>query len=276
MTKVLTVTALLSFSQMIIIALGGMDLSVGTTGALCSIFAGGAMQVMGASPVVAFLVGIICGILCGLLNSLLIFRSGGIGIAFFLVTLATSSIFQGITFSITEGIPFYKIDPAFLAIGDTNVAGLPISFFIMLLIAVLLGVFFYKLKLGRQILAYGANYKASLLYGVSKFQVVLFSCLIAGLIAGFAGLMGLIRVQTAQPNMGADWMLMSFAATYIGGTSPSGGRVSIVGTIIGAFALTIIDNALVYLMVDTYWNQLIYGLVILIAVSIKLLRKLRK
>ena len=273
MSKVVAVTATVSFGMQIIIGMGGLNLSVGTTGAMCAVLAGGAMEIFGVSTPVALIIGLAAGILAGFLNGLLVYRAGGAGVAFFLITLATSYIFKGITLMITEGFPFNRINPSFLAVGSTTLFGtIPLSLIYMIIFAVFLYFMFNKMKIGRQLLAFGANYKAAELYGVSKFKVVCIGCTLAGFFSGAGGLLGLIRIQAAQPNMGNDWMLLAFAATLIGGTSLTGGRVNVLGTILGAFALVIIDNALVYLIIDTYWTQLIYGLLVLGAVSLELVR----
>jgi ribose transport system permease protein len=276
LSKVLTVTALIGFSQMICIAAGGLNVSVGATGALCAVLAGGAMEIMNVPTGWAFLIGIAAGAICGLINGLLIYRAGGVGVAYFLTTLATMSLFQGINYTITSGSPFYKIKSGFIAIGDTKIFGLPSSFFIMVIVAAILVFMFKKMIIGRQILAFGANSKSSELYGVSKFKVVLIANIIASVLAAIAGLMALIRIEAAQPSMGGDWMLLSFAATLIGGTRLEGGKVNVVGVIVGASALTIISNALVYMKVNVYWNSLIYGLVILLACTIDRIRYIKK
>ncbi len=280
LAKVLTVTAVVGFSQMIVISSGGLNLSIGATGALSAVIAGWAMTAQGLPWWVGVLMGLGVGILCGVVNGLLIYRAGGVGVAFFLITLATASVFQGLNFTITKGNPFYgpdgKMASAFLAMGNTKILGLPASFFIMIAIAVLLILLYSKMKLGRQILAFGASNKAAQLYGVSKFKVVLSANIIASLLAAIAGILAMIRIEAAQPNMGADWMLMSFAAPLIGGTRQAGGKVNVLGAILGAFSLTIISNALVHLKVDIYWNQLIYGMIILLAVTIDRLRYIRK
>lgn len=270
--KVLSVTAMIGFSQMVVIATGGLNVSVGATGALSAVLAGGVMERMGAGGGTALLVGLLAGILCGAINGLLIYRAGGIGTAFFLTTLATASVFQGINLMITSGSPFYDIDPRFIAFGDTRIFGIQQSFYYVIVIAILLTFMFKKMKIGRQILAYGSNPKASGLYGISKFKVVMFSNMIAGFLAASAGMIALIRIQAAQSNMGTDWMLISFAGPLIGGTKLDGGRINVLGAIIGGIVLTIIANGLVHLAIDVYWNKLIYGCVILLAVAIDRLR----
>ena len=273
MSTVLAVNATVAFSMMVIVGMGGMNISVGTTGAMCAVLAGYAMESLGASTPVALLIGIGSGLLAGLVNGLLVCRFGGAGVAFFLVTLATSYMYKGIVLVVTEGMPVYKINSSFLRLGSTRLFGMvPLSFVYMIILALFSWFLFSKMKIGRQMLAFGANYKAAKLYGVSNFKVVIYGCMLAGFFSAVGGMLGMIRVMTAQPNMGSDWMLMAFAATLIGGTSLSGGRINVIGTILGAFAMVIIDNALVYLMVDTYWTQLIYGFLILASVLLEEIR----
>ena len=280
LSKVLAVTAAIGFSQMIIIASGGLNISIGSTGALSAVIAGWIMTVTGLPWWIGVLAGLATGVVCGVINGLLIYRAGGVGVAFFLTTLATNSLYQGIMLTITQGNPFYgpggKLDKAFLAIGNTKIGCFPMSLIIVIVIAVILAFMFTKLPLGRQILAFGANNKAAELYGVSKFKVVLSANIIAGLLASVAGILAMIRIEAAQPGMGKDWMLMSFAAPLIGGTRNEGGKVSLLGAVLGSLALTIISNALVHLAVDVYWNELIYGLIIIIAVAIDRVRYIKK
>lgn len=280
LAKVMTVTAIVGFSQMVVISCDGLNLSIGSTGALSAVIAGWAMSVAGLPWWLGILMGLLIGVVCGVLNGLLIFRAGGVGVAFFLTTLATSSVYQGINLMITGGNPFYgpdgKLDKVFMAIGNTKILGLPSSFFIMIIIALLLMLMYKKLSIGRQVLSFGANYKAAELYGVSKFKVVMSANIIAAVLASIAGILAMIRIEAAQPNMGADWMLLSFAAPLIGGTRNSGGKVNVIGAILGALALTIINNALIHLKVDVYWNELIYGVIILLAVTIDRVRYIKK
>ena len=280
LSKVLAVTAAIGFSQMVIIACGGLNLSIGSTGALSAVICGLVMTKAEMPWGVALFFGLLTGLICGLINGLLIYHAGGVGVAFFLTTLATTSVYQGLMMTITQGNPFYgpggKYPKAFLAVGNTKILGLPTSLWIVIVIAVILAYFFSKMPLGRRILAFGANNKAAELYGVSKFEVVLVANIIAGLLASVAGLLAMIRIEAAQPGMGSDWMLMSFAAPLIGGTRNEGGKVSLLGAVLGAFALTIITNALVHLRVDVYWNELIYGIIIILAITLDRIRYIRK
>ncbi|MBR4078744.1 MAG: ABC transporter permease [Christensenellaceae bacterium] len=280
LSKVLAVTAAIGFSQLVVMACGAMNLSIGNIGALAAVIAGWAMTNAGVHWGVGILLGILTGIIAGVINGFLVYRAGGVGVAGFLTTLATMSLYQGIMLTITQGKPFYgpdgKFEKAFLAVGNTKILGLPSSLWITIVIAIILAIMYSKLSIGRQMLAFGANYKAAELYGVSKFKVVMVSNILSGVLASIAGILAMIRIEAAQPGMGKDWMLMSFAAPLIGGSRNEGGKVSMFGAVVGALAITIIENALVHLRVDVYWNELIYGLVIIFAIALDRVRNIKK
>lgn len=268
----LTVTAVIAFAQMATVALGGMNLSIGSIGALAAVLSGAAMEGLAASTPVAILVGLLVGLFCGLLNGILIYRAGGVGSAFFLTTLATTAVFTGINLMITSGKPFYQINRSFVHFATGKALGLPLYFYAMLAVAALLHLFFTRSNFGRQVLAFGANHRAAELYGVSKLRLIVWISALTGLLAALAGLFSMMRIEAAQPQMGQDWMLVSFAAPLLGGTRLQGGKASVLGGILGAFILTMITNALVFLKVDTYLNQLFYGLILLLASSLEMIR----
>lgn len=274
--KVLAVTTLVGISQMISIASGGMNVSIGSTGAMSAIFGGLLMQNAGAPVPVAILAGILTGIACGTVNGLLIYRNGGVGVASFLTTLATNSVFTGIIYMITTGHGVSKIPASFVSIGNSKIGPVPSSIFIMLSILILVYFMFKYTSMGRQILAFGANPKAAELYGISRFRTIMRVNIIASIIAAAAGMLVVMRVGTAQPDIGSDWMLQSFAAPLIGGTRQAGGKVAVFGVILGALVLTIIENALVHLGVDVYWTELINGTVIIAIMALDRLRTVKK
>lgn len=274
--KVLAVTSLVGTSQMISIASGGMNVSIGATGAMSAIFSGLLMQDAGVAVPLAVLVGLLTGIGCGIINGLLIYRNGGVGVASFLTTLATNSVFTGIIYMITTGHGVSRIPVSFVAIGNSKIGPVPTSMLIMLIILTLVYIMFRYTSPGRQILAFGANPKAAELYGISRFRTIMLVNVLAGLIAAIAGMLVVMRVGTAQPDIGSDWMLQSFAAPLIGGTRQAGGKVVVFGVILGALVLTIIQNALVHLGVDVYWTELINGVVIIAIMALDRLREMKK
>ena len=270
------ITAVVGLSQMVIIATGGMNLAVGAIGGISAIICGGAMEVMGMPTAVAILMGLFIGCLCGFINGVLISKLGSSGVTAFLITLAMSYGFQGITLGITKAHSFYNLNADFQRIGATNVFGLPLLFYVMIVIAAIVWVIFRYLGLGRQILAFGANPRAAELYGVSPMRTIVLAHMMSGLLAGCAGIMLSARMGAAIVDIGADWMLFSFAAPIIGGTRQAGGKVSVMGTVVGALILASMENGLVHLNIDVYWMELIRGLIILLAVMIDTFRNAKR
>lgn len=267
-----SITALVGLSQMVIIGGGGMNLSVGAIGGLTGIVAGGLMDKFGLPMTVSIIVGICAGIICGMINGWLIIRSGSSGVASFLVTLATASVFKGINQGITNGMTFYNLPNSYKYIGNGSLLGIPILLWIMLVIAVIAGLGFKYSGIGRQILAVGGNIKAAELCGIPIKHAVIMSNIFSGLISAIAAILLVARLGTAQPDVGTDWMLFSFAAPLIGGTRLAGGKINVTGTVLGAILLALISNGLVHLNVDIYWMTLIQGAIIFIAVAVERIR----
>lgn len=263
--------AVVAFAQMVVLAAGGMDLSVGAIGGLTAVVVGGLMEVWKLPSEAAILAGLLLGVVAGGLNGVLVVRSG---LSPFIVTLATASVFTGFNLGLTSGRPFYYLPDRFKAIGSWTIAGVPGLFLVMLAIGVALWFVFSRVGIGRQILAIGANPRAAELAGVPVERSRIVVHALAGFLASFAGIILTTRLGVAQPSIGNDWLLSSFAAPIIGGTLLSGGYLSVPGVIAGALLLTLVANGLIQLSIDPYWTQLGSGLIILAAGGIDRLRSL--
>lgn len=274
--RVFSVTAVIGLAQMTVMSTGGMNVAVGQIGGLGAILSGVCMVWFGLPVWLTIPLVLLLGCACGTMNGVFTLRVGGVGVASFLATLATSSVFAGITLTITKAKPIYDIPDAFIAIGGGTLWGIPSSIFIMIVISVILWWFFRYLGIGKQMLAFGGNSRAAELYGVRQTNVVMTAHIISGVLAVTAGMMTVMRIQSSQPNIGTDWMLMSMAAPLLGGTRNTGGKVNVLGTILGAVVLAIIANALVHMAADVYWTTLINGLVILAIAALDRIRSARK
>jgi ribose transport system permease protein len=263
--------AVVAFAQMAVLAAGGMDLSVGAIGGLTAVVVGGLMEVLNLPPALAILAGLLLGAFGGALNGLLVVRTG---LSAFIVTLATASVFTGLNLGLTSGQPFYYLPDSFKAIGNWTVVGIPGLLLMMLAIGTVLWFFFSRVGIGRQILAVGANARAAELGGVPVDRCRIVVHALAGFLAAFAGIILTARLGVAQPSIGNDWLLASFAAPIIGGTLLSGGYLSVPGVIAGALLLTLVANGLIQIAIDPYWTQLFSGLMILAAGGIDRLRSL--
>ena len=269
----IAVNAVVAYSQMIIIALGQMNLSVGAIGGLVAISFGGFMEVWSIPWPVAAILSLVIGLLAGLINGLFVALTG---ISAFIITLATLSVYKGINLGITEAQPFYKIPDSVKQLGnDTFISPLPWLVIPTLLLTIGLWYLMNRLPAGRSILAVGGNKHAAELSGVSVRKTTIIAHGISGCLAGLAGIMLVGRLQLGQPTIGDDWLILSFAAPVIGGAILTGGHISVVGTLLGVFIVAIITQVLVLFNVDPFLVQVVLGILILWAVGINRFREVR-
>jgi len=265
----IALSTLIALAQMVVVALGQMNLSVGAIGGLVAIAFAGVMQVWGVPPLVAVPGGLLLGAVCGALNGVLTARAG---LSAFIVTLATMAAFKGINLGITQAQPFYNIPASVKAAGNAGIGPVPVLLIPALLAAVLVGWMLARLPIGRQLLAVGGNAPAAELSGIRVPRVVIVTHILSGVLAAAGGMMAVARLQLGQPTIGDDWLIPSFAAPVIGGTLLSGGHASVAGTIGGVALVALIAQALVLFRVDPYFVQLLLGLLILAAVGLARMR----
>ncbi|HRY25933.1 MAG TPA: ABC transporter permease [Geminicoccaceae bacterium] len=264
--------ALVAMAQMVIIAIGQMNLSVGAIGGLVAISFAGSMEVWGLPVPAAILLGLAIAALCGLLNGVMTHVTG---ISAFVITLATLSIFKGLNIGITEAQPFYGVPDVVKAFGNARFEGLPHMLIVPVVAIILIWLLFNRMVLGRQMLALGANRHAAELSGIRVGRVVVIAHVISALLAAMAGMLAVARLQLGQPTIGDDWLILSFAAPVIGGAVLAGGHISVIGTCLGVVIVTLINNALVLLGIDPFFVQLFLGGLILIAVGLNRWRERR-
>jgi ribose transport system permease protein len=272
MLRSICVSLLVAFSQMIMLGVGQMNLSVGALGGLVAIIAGGLMDAWGVPAIPAAIIAISAGGVAGLLNGWLTVKTGING---FIVTLATGSAFAGINLGLTKAIPFYNLPADFVAFGAGRIGLFPLLLIVPLIVTALLALFLSRTVQGRYLLAVGGNSHAAELSGISVSRAIITAHLISGLTAAAAGVLAVAQLGSAQPTIGSDWLLISFAAPIIGGASLLGGSVSIAGTLIAVLLIGLIQNGMVLLAVDPYWVTFLLGGLILIAVWINRYRAVR-
>lgn len=269
----IAVNVLIAFSQMIIIAIGQMNLAVGAIGGLAAISFAGLMQVWAVPVPLAVAAALAIGVLGGAINGAFI---AGTGISAFVITLASLSVFKGINSGITRAQPFYGIPESVKAFGTGTVVG-PLPWLIVPTIVVvsLTWLLLNRLPLGRSILAVGGNQHAAEMSGISVGTTVIAAHAISGLLAALAGVVLVARLQIGQPSIGDDWLILSFAAPVIGGAILAGGHVSVAATVLGVAIVAIITQALVLFHIDPYLVQVVLGVLILWAVGINRWRESR-
>ena len=260
----------IAMSQAIVIIVGGMNVSIGGIGGLAAITTGFAIQVLGLNPLIAVALSFIVGSAAGLLNGLLITK---LKINAFVVTLATSFIFVGIVKGSTAGYPFSQIPPEFSYIARTDIFGfIPLIFVIMVFFLIFSSVFFNYSVFGRKLLATGGSLEAAKMSGINTDKMIISANVISGLLATFVGVFSVAKMRAASPLIGDDWMITSFAVAVIGGTTLSGGKITMVGLFASCILVTIIKNGLIMMKANVYYLQTFLGLIIIAAVILEVFR----
>jgi ribose transport system permease protein len=259
----------------LIVLTAGIDLSVGSVLALCGAVTAGlfknGLEFVSADLYVGFTVlgailgGLLLGALLGWFNGFTVTK---FNVPPFVATLAMLTIARGFTMLYTKGHPISNLGKDFAFIGAGSLLGIPVPVWIAVVV-VLIAVFItQKTKLGRYIYAIGGNEQAAKLSGINIKKVKMTVYAMAGGLAALGGIIVTARLDSAQPNAGVSYELDAIAAVVIGGTSLSGGKGSVWGTVMGAIIIGVLNNGLVLLNVSPFWQQVVKGGVILLAVII--------
>lgn len=271
----ISVNLCLSIGMTLVILSGGIDLSVGAILGLAGAVTAGLLKnglaLRGLEARLEFTVtgaivaGIAVGGAAGWFNGFAITR---FRLPPFVATLGMLSIARGLTMLWTGGFPVTSLGSTFGFLGTGVILGMPMPVWIMLALVGSFVVVTQRTRFGRHIYAVGGNERAARLTGLNVPRIKLAVYTLAGALAGVAGLIVTARLDSAQPNAGLGYELDSIAAVVIGGTSLSGGRGSIGGTVLGCLIIGVLNNGLFLLNVSPFWQQVIKGLVILVAVAI--------
>lgn len=271
----ISVNLCLSLGMTLVVLTAGIDLSVGAILALAGAVAAGLLRnglpLTSLGALLQFTVfgaavaGVATGLLLGWFNGIAITR---FGLPPFVATLGMMSIARGLTMLWTGGYPITGLGARFGFIGTGVWLGIPMPVWISAALAGVFVVVTRKTKFGRYVYAVGGNERAALLSGLRVDRIKLRVYTLAGGLAGVAGLIITARLDSAQPNAGLGYELDSIAAVVIGGTSLSGGRGSILGTVLGCLIIGVLNNGLFLLNVSPFWQQVVKGLVILAAVAL--------
>lgn len=274
-TRQISVNVCLSVGMTLVILTGGIDLSVGSILALTGAVAAGLFKngielpgfnlLVGYTFLGAALGAIFIGSTLGFFNGYAITR---FKVPPFVATLAMLTIARGLTMLWTKGFPVTGLGKSFGFLGTGWFLGIPVPVWICAIIVAVAILVTKKTRFGRYIYAVGGNEQASRLSGLNVNKIKLSVYTIAGALAAVGGLIVTSRLDSAQPNAGMGYELDSIAAVVIGGTSLSGGKGSVLGTVLGALIIGILNNGLVLLNVSPFWQQVIKGSVILLAVVI--------
>jgi ribose transport system permease protein len=264
-----SINAIIAIGMTLVIISAGIDLSVGSIAGLASVVAATVMATQGFGAGVA--AGLAVGIVAGAINGVLIAR---VGLAPFIVTLGTLALFRGSALVFTNGQPIYGIPEAFRSIFAGSLGPIPTPVILAIVCALIVDFVLRRTTFGEHIIAIGGNEEAARLCGVAVGRVKALIYVIAGALSALGGFVLVARIGAAEPIGGTGYELDAIAATVIGGTSLFGGVGTVGGTLIGALILGGLRNGLTLMNVQSFWQQVASGLVIIFAVLIdKLIRR---
>jgi len=261
-----SINGLIAFGMTFVILTGGIDLSVGSILAFSSAMTA-LIITSGVDPMFAMLLGCLVGLLAGAVNGLLVTAGG---MAPFIATLATMTIYRGATLVVTDGNPITGLGDSlmFQLFGKGYFFGIPVPAVTMAVTFVILYIILNKTVFGRETYAIGGNETAAALSGIKVNRRKIMIYALSGLMSALAGIILASRLDSAQPTAGETYELDAIAAVVLGGTSLMGGKGRIAGTLIGVLIIGVLNNGLNLIGVSSFYQQIIKGLVIVIAVLI--------
>ncbi|MDE0104148.1 MAG: ABC transporter permease [Bryobacterales bacterium] len=267
-TAVINIMAL---GMTLVIVSGGIDLSVGSMMAFSGVV--GTMTMVATGSVeLGILTGMVAGTAWGAANGLMIYR---LRIPPFIVTLGTLGIIRGLTLVISGGLPVVGLPKEHGFLGEGTIGPAPFVLLVLAVCVVIAHFVLHSTRLGRYTYAIGSNEAAAVYAGipVGRYKVAIYA--ICGLMTGLAGMIETSRLMTGQPTAGVTYELQVIAAVVIGGGSLAGGEGTVIGTLIGAFIMGLLSNGSDLLGITPYWQQVIIGAIIILAVALDEARKRR-
>ena len=259
-----SVNAIIAVGMCFVILTGGIDLSVGSTLAITGAVA--ATLAQKNINVFAILIAVlIIGALIGWFNGIIVAKGK---IQAFIVTLATMTVFRGITYVYTDGTPISGLGTDFTVIGNGTLAGIPLPVIIIILVVLVAWYVLSQTRYGRYVYAVGGNEDSARLSGINTDKIKTLVYVLCGATAALSAVVVTSRIGSASPNAGTGFELDAIAAVVLGGTSLSGGEGSVIGTIIGAMIICVLNNGLNLMNVSPFYQLIVKGFVILLAVML--------
>ncbi len=272
-TLQVSITAIIAAGMTFVILTAGIDLSVGALVAVTGVIATSMLKLSLPLPLV-FAIALACGLALGAMSGtiagLFVTR---FSITPFIVTLALMTIWRGTAYLYTDGRPIWELPETFSILGNGRIMGIPIPTLVMVAVYAASYIVLKQTRFGRHVYAVGGNKEAALLAGINTNRVLMQVYIICGMLAALSGILLASRMSSGQPNAGLMYELDVIAAVVVGGTSLFGGRGSIIGTFFGAMLIGVLRNGLNLLNVNSYVQQVVIGVVILMAVMMDQARK---
>ena len=265
-----SINANLACAMTLVIILGGIDISVGSVIALSGVVTGGLIAFNGWGVFPAVLMGVLVGGLFGVFNGFLISTTP---LPPFIVTLSTMNIARGVAYVYTGGSPIRVMSDEFNFIGSGYLGMIPMPVIYSALFIAITAYILNRTKLGRHIYAVGGNREAARFAGINTRRILFFAYAYSGLMAGISGVVLASRMFSGQPTAGDGQEMEAIAATVLGGTSMLGGQGAMGGTVIGVLIMGALQNGLNLLGINSFWQYVVKGAVILLAVYIDVIKK---
>lgn len=262
--------AIMGTGQTLVIISGAFDISQAAVAGLAAMVSALIWQDLGLNPILALLAGILCGVLAGITNGILasVFRLHPI-----VMTLATSTIFMGVTYLLTGGQPVIGLPSQLLWLGGGTIGPVPVSVIVMIIVVAFMQILLTRVRFGVRVRQVGGNVEAARLIGINVRRVWLGVFVISAVLAALGGEIEMGRIGNAIPTIGSTLLFPIITASILGGTLLTGGEGSMIGTMLGAVVLTVINNALVILQVNPYSQDIVQGALVVAALIVDQFRR---
>ena len=268
-----SILIILGVGQTIAVITNGPDLSSGSVMTISAVVTSILMKSYNVNFLIAIIIGLLLGALLGAINGYMI---ACVGIPSFISTYGLQWAVFGFAYVILNGYVLYDFDSTFRFIGNGNLFGVFQMPIVVMIIVSLIGIFILKkTTLGRKFYAVGSNRVSATMSGINTKTVILRAFIISGLMSAFAGILFVARMNAVQADIGSAYLLPILATVYMGGTSAAGGEGGIVGTVVGALVITMVNNCMNLLSVPSEWRDAIIGVLIIFTVLMDIVVKKR-
>lgn len=267
----ISILAMIACVQTVVMVVGDFDLSVGSLASLVGVVTA-QLMLSGMPPALAVTIGLIAGVAAGAINGLLV---AYLGLSAFISTLATMTAFAGLALLLADGTTVYGLPEGFIWLGQGRVGGIPVPIIVAMLLALVLWFVLSKTVIGRSWYAIGGNAEAARLSGVNTRFVRFSAFLVSGFGAGLAGIVLIARLASAHPSAADSFMLSSIAAVFLGMTLSRAGHPTVGGTAVGLGIVGVLSNGLNIMHVNSYVQQILTGVIIVLSVSLSRLSRKR-
>ncbi len=263
--RAMAFVGLVSLGQALLLILGELDLSVGAIAGLCGVIAGKLMVDWKVEPFTALFIALLCGIAFGFVNGLIV---TALNLNALVVTIGMAGVYSGVNLIVTTGKAVIGIPQAIRFLGASDFMSVPVPFIFLLIVLILVYGVAKFTPFGRYIYAIGNSRDAAKMLGIKVARVRIICFMIAGLLSALAGILMVARLGSSQPSIGETWVLTSIASPVIGGVATTGGIGNPLGAVVGAAIIGVIQNVIVLFGVSPYWQTVVSGGIVVLAVSL--------